>query len=130
MFFKRKPKNIFSGKNRAKKYLRANNTENNQQTVLLSLYVNGQFEALLEEHNFDLIEVFVDGNQKLGLDLQVNLRVNNNNNNIGLDFFNDHYEVCSYLDGCNPEDIENSIVRYDYKDFDIDVLLKKIKSEL
>lgn len=36
----------------------------------------------------------------------------------------------SYLDGCNPEDIENSIVRYDYKDFDIDVLLKKIESKM
>lgn len=122
-------KNVFSGKKKALKYIKNfNNEVNNDQLNLLRLYVNGQFEALLEKHNFDFIEVFVDGNQKLGLDLQINLRVNNNN--IGLDFFNDHYEVCSYSDGCNPEDIENSIVRYDYKDFDIDVLLKKIESKM
>ncbi|AUD62660.1 hypothetical protein BK010_03310 [Tenericutes bacterium MO-XQ] len=128
IFWKTQPRNVFSGKNKAKKYLKAINSESNQHTDLLRLYVSGELEVELQKYSFDLIEVFVDKLRKDNIDLQVNLRVKNKN--IGLDLFRDYYELCFYLSGCDPEEVENSIIRYEYIDFDLDVLLKKIESKL
>ena len=125
---KMKTRNLFLGKRKAKGYLKNINIESNQQTDLLRLYVSGELEVLLQKYSFDIIEVFVDKHGKDNIDLQVNFRVNNKN--IGLDFFRDYYEFCFYLAGCDSEEVENSIVRYKYNDFDLDVLLKKMESKL
>lgn len=121
------PKNVFSGKKKAKKYLSALNAENNKQIDLLRLYISGALEESLKKYEFDLIEVFVDKLRNKKLDLQVNLRFQNKN--IGLDFFSDYYEFCFYLAGCDPEDVEKSIVKYEYNEFDLDALLKEIESK-
>jgi hypothetical protein len=128
LFIKKHKKNIFLGKNKAKKYLRAVNIKRNQQILLLRLYVIGELEVLLQKYSFELIEVYVDKLRSADIDLQINLRVKNKN--VGLDFFKDHYEVCFYLAGCNPEEVDNSIIRYEYNDFDLDVLLNKAESKL
>lgn len=126
IFKKSEPKNIFRGKNKAIKYLKKTDQKTTQND-LLKLYADGTLEVILNKYSFDLIEVYVDGNYKLGLDLQINIR--KGNKNIGIDFLSDNYETCFYLAGCTPEDVENSIVRYDYKDFDLDVLLKELESK-
>ena len=58
----------------------------------------------------------------------MNLR--NQDKNIGLDFFSDYYEFCFYLAGCDPGDVDNSIVRYEYNEFDLYTLLKEMESKL
>ncbi|MFW5795341.1 MAG: hypothetical protein ACOCV1_07660 [Bacillota bacterium] len=126
LFKKPEPKNIFLGKNKAIKYLKKTDQKTTQND-LLKLYTDGTLEEILSKYSFDLIEVYVDGNYKLGLDLQINIR--KGNKNIGIDFLSDNYETCFYLAGCTPEDVENSIVKYDYKDFDLDVLLKELESK-
>lgn len=126
IFKKAKPKNVFSGKNKVIKYL----NKTNQKTIqndLFKLYVNGTLEEILNKYSFDMIEVYVGGNHRLGLYLQINIR--KGNVNIGIDFLSDNYETYSYLAGCRPDDVGNSVVRYDYKDFDLDVLLKELESK-
>jgi len=126
IFKKSEPKNIFRGKKKAIKYLKITDQKTTQND-LLKLYADGTLEVILNKYSFDLIEVYVDGNSKIGLDLQINIR--KGNKNIGIDFLSDNYETCFYLVGCTPEDVENSIVRYDYKNFDLDVLLKEMRSK-
>ena len=129
LFSKRHEKNVFLGKRKAKKYLRNLNIENKTEQIdLLQKYVCGDLEEVLNKYSFEVIEVYVDGSIKHGLDLQVNLK--KQNKNIGLDFFSEYYEVCFYLTGCTPEDVENSIVKYDYRDFDFETLLKIIESKI
>lgn len=123
-----KRKNVFWGKRKAKRYLKTINSESNQQIDLLRLYVNGDLEVVLQKYCFDYIEVFVDKLRNDEIDLQVNLRVENKN--IGLDFFRDYYEFCFYLAGCDPEEVEKSIVRYEYNAFDLNVLLKFMETKL
>ncbi|ABX81196.1 hypothetical protein [Acholeplasma laidlawii] len=123
-----KAKNVFSGKRKVTKYLSGLNGESNKQIDLLRLYISGALEETLKKYEFDLIEVFVDKLRNKKLHLQMNLR--NQNKNIGLDFFSDYYEFCFYLAGCEPEDVENSIVKYEYNGFDLDALLKEMESKL
>lgn len=123
-----KRKNVFLGKRKAQKYISKINSESNQQIDLLRLYVNGDLEVILQKYSFDLIEVFVDKLRNYEIVLQVNLRVENKN--IGLDFFRDYYEFCFYFAGCDPEEVEKSIVRYEYSAFDLSVLLKFMESKL
>jgi hypothetical protein len=128
LFVKKAPKNTFLGKSKAKKYLKTVNKDESPQIDLLSMYVNGELEIILQGHDFDLIEVFVDRLKNGTLDLQINLRFGNKN--IGLDFFHDHYEYCYYLAGCTPDEVENSIIRHEYTAFDFNGLLKEIASRL
>jgi len=125
IFKNTKPKNVFRGKNKAIKYLNKSNRKTTQSD-LLKLYAAGTLDETLSKYNFDVIEIYVDGNKKLGLDLQINLRIGNRN--FGIDFLEEHYETCFYVAGCTPEDFEKSIVRYDYKDFDLEKLFQEVES--
>jgi hypothetical protein len=113
------------GKTKVEKYLKQLNNEDTTQTKLLKMYIEGELEDILKKYSFDVIEIFVDGNKKLGLDLQINLR--NMNRNYGIDFFKEHYETCYYVAGCTPEDVENSIVKYNYQNFDLENLLLEME---
>jgi hypothetical protein len=122
-----KRKNVFLGKRKAEKYLKVNK-DHNQQIELLRRYVSNELEHSISKYHFDQIEVFVDKLKNGTLDLQVN--VNINGNFAGLDFYQDYYEYIFYHIDSKPEEIDDSIVRYNYDDFDLDRLLSEIKSNL
>jgi hypothetical protein len=125
---KKNEKNVFQGKRKALKYLKKYKQNQTNQTRLLNMYVNGELEEILKEYNFDLIEVFVDGNLKIGLDLQVNLR--KKDKNFGVDFFNTYYETCFYISGYSPKDIESSIFRNEYQNFNLENFLRELEKKL
>lgn len=129
IFGKKKNKNIFMGKRKVVKFLEhIDRDKSNGQIDLLKMYVSGELELILQKYNFEVIEVYVDKLRNHYLDLQINLRYQNKN--IGLDFLTEYYEFCFYLAGCHPEDVESSIVRYDYMDFDLNTLLKDMESSM
>jgi hypothetical protein len=118
-------KNIFMGKRKVEKYLKQFNHEETAQIKLLRMYIDGELEDILKNYIFDVIEIYVDGNKKVGLDLQINLR--NGRRNFGIDFLEDHYETCFYVAGCTPEDVENSIMKFDYQNFDLEKLFQEVE---
>jgi len=128
VFWKRKSKNVFSGKNKAKKYLIAHSNESNHQIDILRMYVNGFLEETLKKYSFDLIEIYIDNLRNKKVNIQINLQ--HQNKNVGLDFFNDHYEFVFYLAGAHPEDIESSLISYEYTKFSLETLLKDIETTL
>lgn len=124
----RKIKNyVFRGKSKVLKYIKSSN-RNTHQIELLSMYVEGKLEEALKKYDFDEIEVFADGNNKIGLDLQISLR--KKNKTFGFDFLSEYYETCFYITGCTPEDIESSIVKSDYNDFNLDAILTETWNRL
>lgn len=125
LFKRNNRKNIFMGKRKVERYLKQFNHEETAQIKLLRMYIDGELEDILKKYSFDVIEIYVDGNKKVGLDLQINLR--NMNRNYGIDFLKEHYETCYYLAGCTPEDVENSIVKHDYQNFDLENLFQEIQ---
>ncbi len=118
---------MFRGKSKVLKYIKSSN-QNIYQIELLNMYVEGKLEETLKKYDFDEIEVFVDGNNKIGLDLQISLR--KKSKTFGIDFLSEYYETCLYITGCTPKDIESSIVKSDYNDFNLDALLTETWNRL
>jgi hypothetical protein len=47
-----------------------------------------------------------------------------------IDFLYEDYETCYYIEVFTPLDVDNSILRHEYKDFNLDTLFKSGSSNL
>ena len=88
---------------------------------ILSFYASGQFEILLINNKATEIEFFPSIENKNSIQVYFNYY----NLSAIIEFKEEYYEYCKYKPGCSSEELENSIIKEQYKDeFDIEIFIK------
>lgn len=114
-------------KNAIKKYLKTKKFCNyNILDKLFDLYVSGEMKCLLSV--YDDVDIYPKLSNR---DNTIQITYSYNNIHVGIDFFENNYDVVIYHTGIKPNELEKKFIKYYYDEgFDFKFLIESIDEKI
>ncbi len=114
-------------KNKIIDYLKIKGVDNyNDLDNIYDMYASGIINKLLSHYENVHIYPSLDKKNKT-----IQIHYSYNNINVGIDFFENDYDVVMYYSGITPKELDKLFVKYKYqKDFSLEYLIKKLDNQI